>query len=198
MSRKQLRTCASILLLLVGLLAASSPASSRTVPAGQSPALVRIAPTLSLVSIGGTTEVDVRVENVEDLFGFEAVIQFDSQKLHVLDSEPSAPGVQVKIGPFLKPADPSLWFVVNSVDNAKGEIHLAMTRMAPLGGVSGSGVLAIISLQSSIRGASPLTFSPGVTSMLDPSVNPLPFTLKSGGVLVGPVQRARLPLAIRR
>jgi hypothetical protein len=159
--------------------------------------MLRIEPALSLVPIGGTACADVRVENIEGLFGFETVIQFDPSRVNVVDANPAAPGIQITIGPFLQPQNPSHWFVINSADNVKGTIRVAITRMSPEVGVSGSGVLATVCLLGVNRGHSSLAFSETATLMLDPQVASLSFEPKSGGALVGPVQRHRIPLISR-
>jgi len=156
--------------------------------------MLRIEPVLSLVPIGGTACADVRVEEVEGLFGFETVIHFDPSRVSVVDAYPSAPGTQVAIGPFLQPQNPSNWYVINSADNVKGTIRIAITRMSPEVGANGSGVLATICLLGVNRGHSPLTLSETATLMLDPHVATLSFDAKSGGALVGPVQHHRIPL----
>lgn len=173
---------------------ASLQATDSNPAAAQSLAMLRIEPALSLVPIGGTACADVRVEDIEGLFGFETVIQFDPSRVSVEDAQPSAPGTQVSIGPFLQPQNPSHWYVINSADNVKGTIRIAITRMSPEVGVSGSGVLATVCLRGINRGHSALAFSETATLMLDPQVAFLPFEPRSGGTLVGPVQHHRIPL----
>jgi|GEM_PF-1602126 hypothetical protein len=190
MFRTRLAPKLAIVLLLLFLLGA--PLSG----AAQSP-LVRIAPTLTVVPIGGTACADLRVEDVENLFGFETVIRFDPSRVTVVDASPETPGVQVGIGPFLQPANPSNWYVINAVDNASGTIRLAITLFAPETGRSGSGVLATACFQGVNRGHSALTIVEASTLLLDPHVSVIPFAAKSGGALVGPVHRFRIPLVSR-
>jgi hypothetical protein len=188
------------LLLLLG--AGSSGAALHTIGADQRAAaqtlpLLWINPTLSLIPIGGTACADVRVEDVEGLFGFETVIRFDHSRVSVVDAYPSSPGIQVLPGPFLQPQNPSNWYVINTADNGSGTIRIAITRMVPESGVSGSGVLATICFLGINRGHTELTLSETATLMLDPQVSFLSFDLKSGGALVGPVYRHRIPLTVR-
>jgi hypothetical protein len=159
--------------------------------------LLRIDPTLSLVSIGGTACADVRVEDVQNLFAFETVIRFDPARVHVVDAHPATPGVQVIIGPFLEPQTPGNWYVINAADNTAGTIRIAITRLSPESGASGSGILATICLQGVNRGHTYLTFSDMATLMLDPYVSFVPFSMKSSGAIVGPVQRHRIPIVAR-
>lgn len=167
-----------LLLLLLGL-----PLSD----AAQVP-LVHLSPALVLVPVGGTSCVDLRVENVENLFAFATVIRFDPSRLAVVDALP---------GSFLQPTDPNNWYVVKSVDNAGGSIHLAITLFAPERGRSGSGVLATACFQGINRGHSPIAFTDTETLLLDPHVSIIPFATKSGGAFIGPVYRFRIPLVVR-
>lgn len=188
------------LLLLLGAGGSAQPISARhpDAPAAMdSPPLLYLAPTLSLIPIGGTACVDLRVEDVDNLFGFETILQFDPTRASIVDAVPGTPGVQVEVGPFLQPANPSNWFVINTANNTNGTVRVAITRMAPESGASGSGVLARICLRGINRGHTPLTLSPSATIMLDPYVSFLPFDLKSGGAFVGPVLRYRIPITVR-
>lgn len=195
-SKTGLPLLALVLLVLTVPTANASVARSDTVSEATMPPLVRVAPPVSNTPIGGTVSVDIRVEDVVNLFGFETVIYFDPAKVQVVDADPVKPGVQIEPGPFLEPDNPSAWFVVNSVDNTSGEIRFAATRMAPLEGVSGSGVVATVTYWGALRGHSDIALSESATLMLDPSVNPLPFATKSGGVFVGRIYQTRLPLTI--
>lgn len=181
----------SLLLLGVSALGAAPLA-----PAAQTP-LVALSPALVVVPIGGTACVDLRVENVENLFGFETVIRFDPSRLSVADAQPGTPGVQIEVGPFLQPANPSNWYVINSVNNASGTIRLAITLFAPEAGRSGSGTLAKACFQGVNRGHSAVTIVDSNTLLLDPHVSFIPFTAKSGGAFVGSVFRFRIPLVLR-
>ncbi len=176
-----------LLLLLLGL-----PLSD----AAQVP-LVHLSPALVLVPVGGTSCVDLCVENVENLFGFATVIRFDPSRLAVVDALPETPGVQIEIKSFLQPTNPNNWYVVNSVDNAGGTIHLTIALFAPEAGRSGSGVLATACFRGINRGHSPIAFTDTETLLLDPHVSVIPFATKSGGAFIGPVYRFRIPLVVR-
>jgi len=180
------------LVLLSGVGGSIRQVSGATASANGMP-LIWVAPTLSIVPIGEETCVDIRVHEVQDLFGFETVIQFDPVKVSVVDAEPGRSGIQIQPGPFLQPEDPSQWFVINNANNGTGSARLAITRMAPLGGVSGSGILATACFRGNIRGHSQVNLSLTSTLMLDTSIAAIPFALKSAGIIVGPVYHLRIP-----
>jgi len=196
-----LRRSRLVLLLVLLLLTTQSGAvldAGDSVPRAVSEwlPLLRIDPTLTLVPIGGSACADVRIDDVEGLFGFETVIRFDPSRVHVVDLYPKTRDDQ-RLRTFLEPQTPGNWYVINAADNAAGTIRMAIFRMAPESGASGSGVLARVCLQGINRGHTGLTFSETATQMLDAYVSSVPFTLKSGGALVGPVQRHRIPMIAR-
>lgn len=182
-----------ILALLIAL-----PRSGATAPGAEAQLpLAHLSPALLVVPIGQISCTDLRVEDVEALFGFETIIRFDPSRLAVVDAAPETPGVQVEIGPFLQPANPSNWYVVNAADNAGGTIRLAIALIAPETGRSGSGTLATICFRGLNRGHSAIALSETETLLLDPRVSTIPFAVKSGGALIGPVYRFRIPLVVK-
>lgn len=117
-------------------------------------ARVRVDPLTIDVGVDQTAGVQIVVEDVQALYGYELHLTFDSQIIEVVDADPERPDTQVRPGEFL-----SVDLVaVNRVDNEFGLVDFAMTQLNPSEAVSGSGVL----LSFVIRGkkateASPLT-----------------------------------------
>lgn len=159
--------------------------------------LVHLSPALLVVPIGATSCTDLRVEDVEDLFGVETTVRFDPGRLAVADAAPGMPGVQVEIGPFLQPTNPSNWYVINAADNAGGTVRLAIALIAPETGRSGSGTLATICFRGLNRGHSAIALPETATLLLDSQVSSIPFSVKSGGALIGSVYRFRIPLVAK-
>lgn len=118
--------------------------------------LVRFEPANTQVGIGANFDAQVWVEQVENLYGFEATIRFDPAVLQVVDADPAAAGVQVRPGAWL-PA--SAHIVANTADNAAGQITFAATLVAPAPALTGSGALVRIPFQARAAGATPLAFS---------------------------------------
>ncbi|MEA3338343.1 MAG: cohesin domain-containing protein, partial [Chloroflexota bacterium] len=116
--------------------------------------MVVIAPQSSEAAVGATTTVDIKIENVEGLYGAEVHLTFDPALLEVMDSEPGVNGVQIQAGTFLSPD-----FVgQHIVDQAAGKIDFAIAQMPPNESVSGSGVLAKITFKGKAAGTSPVNF----------------------------------------
>ena len=169
---------ALVLLVLVIPTSGVSMSTSATPHEAASLPVVRVAPTIGVVAVGGTLDVALRVENVENLFGLDLVIQFDPTKIRVLD---------IRRGPFAEIDDDSKWFTIRNWDNGVGQARFAATQVGSLEGVSGSGVLATIRFQGFTRTYSPIAFSTAASSLMNPSMAFIPFTLKSGGLFVGSV-----------
>ena len=96
---------------------------------------------------GQTVDLEIRVEEVTDLYGGRIQLSFDPTVLQVVDADPSdgAPGVQIRPGDFL---DPFHQFVlVNRADNSAGTIDFAVTQLHPATARSGSGVLATVTFE---------------------------------------------------
>jgi LysM repeat protein len=119
----------------------------------QGPTVV-IDPPSREVAVGATTTVDIRIENVSDLFGAEVHLTFDPALLEGVDADAGKAGVQIQPGAFLSPD----FTAQNEVDQAAGKIDFAISQMAPHGPVSGSGVLATITFKGKAVGTSPINF----------------------------------------
>ena len=118
-------------------------------------------PSPALIQACETVAVEVRVNDVFDLYGVDIKVAFDPAVLEVVDANPAKPGIQVQDGGFLSPD-----FVVSrEADNAAGTLEYAMTQV---GGspVSGSGVLFTIFFRAKATATdSALTFT--LTDLVD-------------------------------
>jgi len=145
---KLARGSVRLILLMVALL---------SMPLGQGMAqgtTVLIAPQNSEVAVGATTTVDIRVDNVTDLFGAEVHLAFDPALLEVVDADSGTGGVQIQPGTLLSPD----FTAQNEVDQGSGKIDFAISQMQPKEPVSGSGVLATITFRGKAANASDIRF----------------------------------------
>ncbi len=124
---------------------------------------VIIAPSSIEIALGATTTVDIRIENVNDLYGAEVHLTFDPALLEVVDADSGAAGVQIQPGTFPSPDYPAQ----NSVDQAAGKIDFAVTQMSPRDPVSGSGVLATVTFRGKAAGTSALNFTGAILANRD-------------------------------
>ena len=141
---------------------------------------VRIDPPQASVYASNTVTVDIRIEDVTDLYGAEVHLSFDPARIEVVDADPARPGTQIQEGTF---PDPGQGFVAtNNTDNSAGTIDYAMTLLSPAPAVSGSGVVASITFHGKAEGTSPIAFVSVLLS--DPSANEIPATSEDGSITV--------------
>lgn len=134
------------LLLLVGLPVSHTLADT---------ANAKLLPEVQSINVGELTTVTLRVENVQELYGYEVVISFDPSVLEVIDADPAKPGVQAGLGTFLSPD----YVPTNSADNNTGKITCVVSQVAPSTAVNGSGALLTISFRGKASGVSDILIS---------------------------------------
>ncbi len=105
------------------------------------PARLEIAP-------GGAGTLSIRVENVHQLAGAEVHLTFDPALLEATDEDPLTEGVQIAHGDFLSPD----FVAQNIVEPGNGTIDYAIACIPVDKAVSGSGVLARLSLHALSEG----------------------------------------------
>lgn len=129
------------------------PASSAL---AQGVALIHLVPDPVLVGAGQNDAVEVRVENVQDLYGLDIRLRFDPSVVEVVDEDPATEGVQVRPGDLLHPD----LIVRNVADNAEGTIWFALTQLNPSEAVSGSGTAFVVTFRGKRAGfGSPLSIT---------------------------------------
>jgi len=103
---------------------------------------------------GETVALDIRVQDVVNLYGGRVQITFDPTVIQVRDADPrgSAPGIQIRTGDFLDPINQ--FVLVNEVDNRTGTVEFAVTQLRPAVVRSGSGVLATLHFETLAEGSS--------------------------------------------
>lgn len=117
------------------LLGALSPAA-QSLPA--TPAQIRIKPAAGVFAVNDVVQVEVRAEEIADLYGADIRLIFDPSRFQVLDANPSLPGVQVQpLDDLLSPD----FIVRRNADNQTGTIWYAATQLAPRPSARGSGAL---------------------------------------------------------
>jgi hypothetical protein len=140
---------------------------------------VTIDPPSVEVDVGATTTVDLRIENVSDLYYVELLLFFDPALLEVVDADSTLSGVQIEPGTFLGPDS-----IVddNGVDSEAGEI--IFTQTAGDEPVSGSGVLATITFQGKASGESEVEFDREYLYLEGYDGDPIDADVQDGRVIV--------------
>lgn len=118
-------------------------------------AIIQLTPPTQTINVDQTTTVAMYVQNVQNLYGYQAALSFNPTILEVVDADASKPGVQVALGNFLSPD----FVQQNNADNSLGAIVCVVSQMAPSVPVNGSGVLFTITFRSKAQGTSPIQFT---------------------------------------
>ena len=123
----------------------------------QETACVSIVPEAQTVPVGGETELEIRASNVNNLYGVELHLTFDSELVEVIDADPVRDGIQVNTGDLLAPGMTE-GIAVNQAYNSQGRIDFAVTLVADDEAVSGSGTLATIGFRCVTEGTAEIRF----------------------------------------
>jgi hypothetical protein len=122
--------------------------------AAQSTQVLIVPPSIT-VAAGSTVTVDVRIQDVPDLYALDLQLAFDPALLEVQDADGTAAnGTQIAAGNFL--SSPYGFTALNQVDNITGTIRYVYSLLSPAVGVSGSGILASITFRARDPGSSAL------------------------------------------
>lgn len=151
--------------------------SGRYVSAQQTPVL-RCRAEQASVKVDDTVTFYVEVVDVANLYGYELVLNFNSNRIAFEDGDPKKSGVNLQMGDFLSPD----FVVLNSVDAAAGKANLAVTQLSPSQPVTGTGALAQATLRGLTQGSVDFAFSDVVLS--DPAGVAIPVTLQGCSVEV--------------
>ncbi|MEF7615509.1 cohesin domain-containing protein, partial [Aquincola sp. MAHUQ-54] len=133
-----------------GRIAAAMLAAITMAPAAWSQTTLSTTVTPAPAVVGSTVTVDVRIDNVLDLYGFQFTLGFDSSVLRANT---------VGAGSFLSTGG-STFFGPGSIDNDAGSVAFIFdTLLDDVPGVNGGGTLASISFDVLRAGSSALNFS---------------------------------------
>jgi hypothetical protein len=171
---------------------APGPWPDTPILAAQAPVRLAISPTTATApGMGSLVSLDLVVEEVANLYGFDVVVRFDPALLQVQDADPreSAPGVQIRVGDFFDPINQ--FVLINRVNNQAGLVELAVTQTHPAAAREGNGTLGTIVLEVVGMGSSAVGFDE-VQLVDDTKPDPqlIPVTLQEGLVAIGGVQNS--------
>jgi hypothetical protein len=147
---------ASVMLLLFLSLNSTTPPLQA---APNAVALVRTAPVVvTTTTTAISVPVDIRIENVNGLYGADVQLTFDPALLAVQDADPGKPGIQIGLGSMLTSG--TYFVVTNTANIVSGTARLALTQLNPTLPITGSGVLARITFKPvGPAGVSPIHFT---------------------------------------
>jgi Cohesin domain len=140
--------------------------------------LLRFAPPAVGLKPGAQGSVEVRIDNVQGLYGIEFKLAFDPEILKIIDTVPDQEGVQIKPADWWKDG----FVAVNRVDNENGRIEFAATLLRPALAVNGNRVVATIPLAARKTGTSSLKVESAILS--NRNAEAIPYEQQAGGIWV--------------
>ena len=154
--------------------------------------LVLVSPRPLKMEPGDIATVELRAQDVTNLYAVDIEVGFDPNDLEVIDANPVKAGIQIQPGSF---PDASQGFVVRN-QVSEGKIKYVVTLLKPAPAASGDGVLARITFRSiSNKAVSYLTIESVLLS--NKSAQKIGAGAQGGSVLIGPVDQVSVPLILK-
>lgn len=136
--------CAAILCVLITLIFCLIVFDSNSTRAQAGTTRVTVQPASGAYQTGSQFVVQIRVEDVVDLYGADVRLSFDPAKLMVVDPNPGT--TKIEITPLSDFMVPGL-LVKNEANNTAGTVWYAAAQLLPDPEVSGSGAICSFTLQ---------------------------------------------------
>ena len=168
------RAALAAVVVVCALLAAGSARA-------QIQALVSVSPEYQLVHLGDEFAVQVRIDDVQALYGFDVLLSFPPDLLEALSAVDEG---------FLTPGLGS-----PIIDNDAGTVNVVHAQMNPAEPVSGSGVLFTVIFRADAEGANAALLLSSVT-LSDRDGLLIPCDIRSGAARLGDYQ-LWLPILFR-
>jgi LysM repeat protein len=161
-----------------GSASAQAPMAPAARLVAQGSTMLQFDPASAQVGVGGVTAVQLRLENVDNLYGIEVHLAFDKDVVQVEDDDPARDGVQIAVGEIPYPDFP----VQNMADNLGGRLDYAVVQLSPRPPASGSGVVATIHFRGMRPGTSAIHFTHA--KLASPDGFAIPVTWQDGIIVV--------------
>lgn len=155
----------TIVLLMMALVAPAyaAPLAGPSGTCGGSGTIICIDPATQSIGQNQATTVDIRVDNVTNLYGADVILSFSSNILCAKDGGHACPNsaqVQLTPGPLLTSNGAGSYFTLfNYADNSTGTIEFTIIQFNPAPPVTGSGVLATLTFVGLAGPQSPIHFT---------------------------------------
>ncbi len=163
-------------LVVIGFVMALSPVFVSY--AAAETASMTITPVTLALQPGETANLEISVDNVQDLYGIELHLKFDSQVVELVDADPSKDGVQIQAGEWLKAG----FAAQNTVDNEQGTLDFAATLLNPAEPLQGAGSLVSLRVKAKGAGISVLTLEGAILANREGEA--IPYTWQAGEISV--------------
>jgi len=136
---------------------------------------VRFEPLTTTVTAGSTFVVNVRAEQIGNLYGIDATVRFDPTLLEV---------TSVAAGNWWASLNP--YVVTSNIDNSGGQVRYAASLTSPTPALNGSGNLIALTFRAKAQGNTPLWFS--ALKLVDAGAQIIPVSHTDGQITIGSAQ----------
>lgn len=143
---------------------------------------VKVSPASSNLACDATQVVDIRINDVENLFGVDIRVSFDANVLEVVDADANAASVNITPGDLPAVANNQGMIQTNRADNDSGIVSYAAIRVNPAPAQSGNGVIAQINFKGKASGSSAITLES--VMLANASAGPIAADLSNGTISV--------------
>jgi hypothetical protein len=162
---------------LVAFAAVAAPAAAQTT------ASVSTVATQSILAVGETTTVYVRVADVTNLYGVDVGLSFDATALEVVDADSETAGTQIQQWPDLPTQERSkAWTLAHSADNGSGTVSLISTLVNPQLPVSGTASLLAMTVRALKAGVTTIAITQ--CELSTPDGEPIAHTTAAGALTI--------------
>jgi len=135
-------------------------------------AYVYIMPSSTKITLGVTSSIDVMIDNVADLYGFEIKLGYNTTILNAINASE---------GSFLKQAG-STFVLINEINDTEGYVKFAVSRLSVENGVNGSGTLFTLAFNSSLSATGTTSIAFNTIKLSNPQSQPISHTFFDGSV----------------
>jgi hypothetical protein len=146
--------------------------------AAQGSTTISVDPVASQTNTTCINTIQILATDVTDLYAFDLSVSFDPAILQVVDDNVATAGTQITQGSLLETG----FTMVNTADNAAGNIRFATTQINPQSSKNGSGVLLVIRFRATSSGTSSISLTDAKLARPNGSIEPA--TLVNGTIQV--------------
>ena len=158
MKRPNLTSPQGILLILVSTLLILYPFQA-VYAQGSSNTTVAVNPSTTMTRIGETIAINITLSNVQNLYGLDVTLQWNTSALQVLNVNLRLGVESHSDGVLHEASNANIFVKENNASQELGEYHLVATSVAPAPPFSGSGNIAIITFNVTSIGHSELNLT---------------------------------------
>jgi hypothetical protein len=152
-----MKTAKVLLSTFALLLISTCVISAQIVQAQAGSATVGVDPNQNTSQIGQTLNVNITIDGVENLYGLDLTVAWDNTILSILSATPNLGAETYHGGVLHEASNAPITIIENNASQPSGWYRLAAFSQNPASSFNGSGIIAMLTFNTTKVGASPLT-----------------------------------------